>query len=242
MVHGVEHNRPAVEVREAIDKLKGAYEILIEKHEDYTKLIEDDAVYENEEEWMTECQERFLRLEVDAKMFIESKARSSASYVDLSEGQDDASKTPLDHNKGISNMQSVTPQASEESQCISSNHQALPEDSAQQSISTANDQHNQAINEVINSSLNYSGPSTSTTYAGTCTFKLERPKLLVFAGNVRDYAIFRSDFKHAIEAKYSKRDAITLLRTCLRDKPFELIKGLGSDYDAAWEYLDALTL
>ena len=49
MVHDVEHNRPAVKVREAIDKLKGAYEILIEKHEDYTKLIEDDAVYENEE-------------------------------------------------------------------------------------------------------------------------------------------------------------------------------------------------
>lgn len=106
---------------------------------------------------MTECQETFLRIEVDAKMFIESKAKSSASYVDLTEGKDNASKIPLDHDKGISNMQSVTPQASEESQCISSNHQALPEDNAQQSISTANDQHNEAINEVINSSLNYSG-------------------------------------------------------------------------------------
>ena len=37
-----EHNWPAVEVIEAIDKLKGAYEVLIEKHEDYTKLIEDE--------------------------------------------------------------------------------------------------------------------------------------------------------------------------------------------------------
>ena len=91
-----------------------------------------------------------------------------------------------------------------------------------------------------NSSLNYSEHSTSTTHAGACTFKLEKPKLPVFAGNVRDYTSFRSDFKHAIEAKYSKRDAITLLRTCLRDKPLELIKGLGSDYDAAWEYLDAI--
>ena len=88
--------------------------------------------------------------------------------------------------------------------------------------------------------MNYSGPSTSTTHAGTCTFKLEKPKLPVFAGNVRDYAIFHSDFKHVIEAKYSKRDAITLLRRCLHDKLLELIKGLGSDYDAAWEYLDAI--
>ena len=61
-----------------------------------------------------------------------------------------------------------------------------------------------------------------------------------FSGDVRDYAIFRSDFKHAIEARYTKRDAITLLRTRLKDKPLELIKGIGSDYDAAWEYLDAI--
>ena len=54
------------------------------------------------------------------------------------------------------------------------------------------------------------------------------------------YAIFRSDFKHAINARYTKRDAITLLRTCLKDKTLDLIKGIGSDYDAEWEYLDAI--
>jgi len=32
-----------------------------------------------------------------------------------------------------------------------------------------------------------------------------------FAGDVREYAIFRADFKHAIESKYNKRDAITLI-------------------------------
>jgi len=61
-----------------------------------------------------------------------------------------------------------------------------------------------------------------------------------FGGDVRDYAIFRSDFKHAIEARYTKRDSITLLRTCLKDKPLELIKGIGTDYDAAWDYLDSI--
>ena len=48
---------------------------------------------------MTECQETFLRLKVDAKMFIESKEKSSASYVDLREGKDHASKISVDHNK-----------------------------------------------------------------------------------------------------------------------------------------------
>ena len=31
-----------------------------------------------------------------------------------------------------------------------------------------------------------------------------------------------------------------MLRTCLQEKPLELIKGIGSDYDAAWEYLDSI--
>ena len=72
------------------------------------------------------------------------------------------------------------------------------------------------------------------------TFKHQKPKLPTFSGNVRDYNIFKSDFKHAIEPSYANRDAITLLRTCLGDKPLELIRGTGTDYDAAWEYLDAI--
>ena len=79
-----------------------------------------------------------------------------------------------------------------------------------------------------------------TRYQYGVSHKHEKPKLPVFAGDVREYAIFRSDFKHATEARYSKRDAITLLRTCLKDKPLELIKGIGSDYEAAWEYLDSI--
>ena len=69
-----------------------------------------------------------------------------------------------------------------------------------------------------------------------CGFKVEKPEMPSFSGYVREYAIFRSDFKHAVEARYTKRDAITLLRTFLKDKSLELIKGIGSDYDAAWEY------
>ena len=73
-----------------------------------------------------------------------------------------------------------------------------------------------------------------------CSFKMEKPKMPKFSGDVREYAIFRSDFKHTIEARYSKRDAITILRACLQGKPLELIKGIRSDYDAAWEYLDSI--
>ena len=34
-----------------------------------------------------------------------------------------------------------------------------------------------------------------------------KPKLPKFAGDVREYAIFKADFKHAIESRYSKRAA-----------------------------------
>ena len=74
----------------------------------------------------------------------------------------------------------------------------------------------------------------------TCNFKLEKPKLPKFTGDVREYAILRSDWKHIVDTRYAKRDAITLLRTNLSNKPLEFIKGIGTDYDAAWEYLDAI--
>ena len=69
---------------------------------------------------------------------------------------------------------------------------------------------------------------------------MEKPKIPRFAGDVRDYAIFRSDFKHAVDSRYSKRDAISLLRTSLQGRPLDLIKGIGTDYDAAWRYLDSV--
>ena len=34
-----------------------------------------------------------------------------------------------------------------------------------------------------------------------CSFKMEKPKMPKFSGDVREYAIFRSDFKHAIDAR-----------------------------------------
>ena len=92
------------------------------------------------------------------------------------------------------------------------------------------------MNENVQVQNFVSDPSTSSY---TCGFKMENPKLPKFAGDVREYAIFKADFKHAIEARYTKRDSITFLRTCLHGKPLDLIKGIGTHYDAAWEYLDS---
>lgn len=73
-----------------------------------------------------------------------------------------------------------------------------------------------------------------------CAFKIEKPKMPKFNGDVREYAIFKSDFKHIIGTRFNNRDAITLLRSALTGKPLDLIKGIGSDYNSAWDYLDSI--
>ena len=45
-VHAVEYKRAPNEVREVLMKLQGVYENLVVKHEDYTKLTEDDSAFE----------------------------------------------------------------------------------------------------------------------------------------------------------------------------------------------------
>ena len=91
-----------------------------------------------------------------------------------------------------------------------------------------------------NSIVTETGNSGDNDNSAACGFKMEKPKMPKFTGDVREYAIFRADFKHAIESRYSKRDSITFLRVCLQGQPLDLIKGIGSDYDAAWEYLDSI--
>ena len=67
---------------------------------------------------------------------------------------------------------------------------------------------------------------------------MEKPKMSKLSDDVRDYKIFKADFKHLVETRYSKWDAVTLLRASLQGKPLKLIKDIGQDCDAAWEYLD----
>ena len=93
------------------------------------------------------------------------------------------------------------------------------------------------VKEVLSSSKdNQASASRGATIP--CQVQMERPRLPRFSGDVREYSTFRSDFQHLIGTRYPKRDAITILRTCLQGKPLELIRGIGNDYDAAWAYLE----
>ncbi len=200
------------------------------KHEEFTSLITDDSEFETEEKWLTECQEYFLRIDLGLKTYVES--------VDA-----EISKTELQQPAGMIGMQNES--APEEVDSSTQNMGVeMPEE-----ITTATDgsviydAQNDVSNVQIGATNNLETTNISTRAMNneqSCGFQMEKPKLPKFSGDVREYVIFRADFKHTIESRYSKRDAITLLRTCLKDKPLELIQGIGSDYDAAWQYLDSI--
>lgn len=65
-------------------------------------------------------------------------------------------------------------------------------------------------------------------------YRMEKPKMPIFNGNVREYCIFKADFQHALGEAYDDRDALMILRSCLQGKPLQMIQGIGRDYTAAW--------
>jgi hypothetical protein len=213
-------------VRNSLLKLNKAFDSLVLKHEEFTTLITDDDEFEKEEKWLAECQAYFLGIDLRVKTYMDS--------VDA-----ENSRTELHQPPGMIGMQNQS--APEEVDSLAQNMGvATPE-----AITTGTG--GIAQNDVSNAQIGTTN-ILETTNASTkainseqsCGFQLEKPKLPKFSGDVREYVIFRADFKHTIESRYSKRDAITLLRTCLKDKPLELIQGIGSDYDAAWQYLDSI--
>ena len=66
----------------------------------------------------------------------------------------------------------------------------------------------------------------SPSSAKSFTVEHEKSKLSVFTGDIRQYFIFKSDFKRAVEPQYSERDTLTVLRSCLSSEPAKLIEGI----------------
>ncbi len=55
-------NRSAEEVQKALDVYIQTFSDLTSKHEELTLLIEDDTQFEDEEKWLLDVQETFMRL------------------------------------------------------------------------------------------------------------------------------------------------------------------------------------
>ena len=220
----LQNERSTEEVIEAFQKVKNAYDNLVVKHEEYVQHIKEDEAFQEEEIWLDESQDTYLQLEITTNDYIgkmkKNKAQALGGNVEQSEVAElpDANGESSGSQVNTGNEQSETTEETTETE--------------QQAVN--------AINEGENHNNSSAQTNNNASGSATCGFKMEKPKMPRFAGDVRDYIIFRADFKHAVDSRFSKRDAISLLRTSLSGRPLDLIKGIGSDYDAAWEHLDAI--
>ena len=158
----------------------------------FTKHIEDDEAYETEEKWLSECQESFMRLEVDAKMFIESVeqcgSKNLAENGDLSKEKESALPDGVLENEGIPNMQPPTPSPSEEPHTsgmtnIQTINQTLPEINAEKAKGTSEKEINsvQKADDKQNPVINKENTG-NTSQTGACTFKSKNQSYLFSLG------------------------------------------------------------
>ena len=254
----LKEGRPVDEIMEAFHGMKSAFENLVVQHEEYTQLIQDDGAFEQEEQWLEECEDFYLQMEIGAKDYSKTKSVSKGEKSGLDNGKSasDNGTSVVESEKsvsesGTSELESGTKDSDSVIE-METTKQAGNSAVQGKGISTVGTAANGTEAE---SGIEHPTPEENTEGNGvgcnngtkhessvnvSCGFKMEKPKMPRFAGDVRDYAIFRSDFKHAVDSRYSKRDAISLLRTSLQGRPLDLIKGIGTDYDAAWSYLDSV--
>ncbi|CAB3977716.1 PREDICTED: uncharacterized protein LOC107334806 [Paramuricea clavata] len=95
--HTLHVQRPAEEVKQSLTKLQEAYEKLITKHEELTKLIEDDAEFETEEAWLADCQEAFMNFEIEGKKHLDEAAKQ-VSKENITNSQPSASDAHNENN------------------------------------------------------------------------------------------------------------------------------------------------
>ena len=83
-----EQRRTANEVRDHLVRVKQAFENVVLKHEEYTNLIIEDEDFQTEEKWLDDCQNDFLKLDNEAKSYVEkiSLTNSETHVVEESAG------------------------------------------------------------------------------------------------------------------------------------------------------------
>ena len=249
LCYQVSGNRPAEEVRKALENYEKAFSELLLKHEEFTMLLEDDSEFETEEARMEDCQEIYLKLKIDTEDYLreiaiskekEKLVGSPSPHEKTTTGisvivspHDDTTGIPMSQDE--KHLETVANQG--ENLAISPT--SSEENAAEVQNSAKNVQSADNVTPGINGTTQYTTPPTNANNPQSA-FRMKKPKMPEFSGDVREFAIFKADFKHLVESRYSKRDAITLLRASLQGKPLELIKGIGQDYDAAWEYLESV--
>ena len=76
LCYQVSGNRPAEEVRKALENYEKAFSEFLLKHQEFTMLLKDDSEFETEEAWMEDCQDTYLKLKIDTEDYLKEVAIS----------------------------------------------------------------------------------------------------------------------------------------------------------------------
>ena len=69
--------------------------------------------------------------------------------------------------------------------------------------------------------------------------KLERMRMPMFNGNIREHLLFTTDFIKQVQSQIEKqeREPYTL-KSCLIDIPYDFVKNVDNDLEEMWKRLD----
>ena len=71
----LKNERPIPEVEESLANFEDLYKKLVEKHDEYIQLVDGDEEFATEEEWIEDCQQRFMQIRIRAKDYLKIKSQ-----------------------------------------------------------------------------------------------------------------------------------------------------------------------
>ena len=159
-------------------------------------LVEDETEFETEEAWLGECQDVFLRLKTDTEDYLK-QVTTLHEKKEVGESQSTISKNVA--GNADNHTQNGSGSAASQEENLLSNEIITEE--------------NPGLTETIQSSVNVNIQTEGSEFGGNghtegnhgnsehCSFRMEKPQMPKFYGDVREYFIFTADFKHSVEAR-----------------------------------------
>ena len=164
----LQNNRPKPEVEESLANLEALYKKLIEKHEEYIELVDTNEEFTAEEVWIADCKQRFIQLRIKTKDYL--MVKSQGQSVENAIENEATPELTMEH----SGIEVTVNDGGEQGD------EANP-GSGQNPSQQGQGQETVSLNENNDSDLHVQP---------ICSFKMEKPKLPRFSGDVREYSIF----------------------------------------------------
>ena len=159
----IQSKRPGKEVSDVLFKVQKAYETLIDKHEEFTKLIEDDKEFEEQGAWLEESQYMFMSLETDTKLYLESTKEVQKEFKDKE-------SEPSDNEVSYENTSSSEISKSSISSSDNADNVA--------NINKVTEESNVVNNALlVNEVDKMVSESVDVTKKEACSFNMEKPKI-----------------------------------------------------------------